>query len=115
MAHTVNRTTTASVTLPETYTPLVTGGSQGSVILLCRAIINGDIAAAGKVRLWINNGINRFLWKEMELIAFTTSTSLANYNIEVGGDGTSLSVSQTLEASTNVAGTVHIITTVHDA
>jgi len=115
MSHTVNRTTSVQATLPETYYTLVSGGSQGSVILQCSATPTGTVASAGMLRLWIYDGANRFLWKELDIPSHTASTTNYQPTRAVVGDGVSLSTAQSLQVSINVAATVDIITTVYDA
>lgn len=115
MGHTVNRSTAVQLTLPETYYNLVTGASQGSVILQCKATPTGTVLTSGKVQIWIFDGVNRFLWKEMDLPTHTVSTTFYQPTRQIVGDGVSLSPTQILQASINVAATVDIITTVHDA
>lgn len=115
MGHIINRTTAVQATVPETYYTLVTGASQHSVVLNCRATPTGTVATAGKVRIWFYDGTTRWLWKEMDIPSFTSSSTLLNPYREVVGDGLSLEPTQSLQASINIAAAVDIVTTVYDA
>lgn len=96
-----------------TIADVFTGAARGSLIERVVVVATGTVTA-GVVRLFIHNGTNWRLWKEVMVTATTPSTSVETFRSEFTPDGGSLplpSASYKLGASTHNAETfaVHAI------
>jgi hypothetical protein len=86
-----------------TVVDVVSGGSSGSRIDKVRVVASGT-TTAGAVRLYLYDGTNTYLIKELLVTAATPSTTVAVWDGEWDADGIILTTSTwKLRASTNNA------------
>jgi len=88
-----------------TYVTCFTAGSNGSRVDSIRINAAGT-TTAGVIRLWLNNGTTRRLWREILVDAITPSTSLATWSRELFFNGAAVLVlpgGWTIDGSTHNA------------
>lgn len=65
-----------------TYATGFTGGANGSRVERIRLHATGT-TTAGVVRIWIHDGTNRYLWKEVLVQAITPGTATAAWSADI--------------------------------
>jgi hypothetical protein len=90
-----------------TIVTVFTAGSSGSRIDDIYIVATGT-TTAGVVRLFLNDGTNTYLWKEVLVPAITPSTTVSVFNAALLSQGLILANTWSLRASTNNAETFNI-------
>ncbi len=108
----VGQVTTAdtSRTSPSTVTTVFSAGADGSRIYLIRVVAVGT-TTAGAVRLWVHDGSNNRLYKELLVTAITPSTSIEVWWTEFmpsGPDQLILPTGYSLRATTHNTETFNV-------
>ena len=105
---TANTARDGTGTLATVYTAGANGSRIDSLVVQATAT-----TTAGMIRLFISDGSNNRLVKELPVVAVTPSGTIPAWNAEVRFDGgLVLQATWTLQASTNNAETFNIIPTV---
>lgn len=92
-----------------TLVTIVTAGASGSRIDTIRIIASATVTA-GVVRLWIDDGTNKRLFKEVMVPATTPSTSVETFTQDLSfPDGFVLPTGWSLKASTHNAENFNVI------
>ena len=86
---------------------MFTAGASGSRIDDIYITATGTVTA-GVVRLFLNDGTNTYLWREILVPAITPSTTVSVFNAALLSQGLILANTWSLRASTNNAETFNI-------